>query len=197
MGRKLMRVPFDFKWELGEVWKGYLNPYYKKCPDCENGYTKDRINFQEFVNDLMWHSKLVEITTGLAGRVPRTPFGHDRYAAEKKIISAAGLDPEVWGICQTCKGHAIDPTTKEQYETWKSEEPPIGDGYQLWETTSEGSPSSPVFNTLDELCEWCEENATTFGSFKAKKSEWLKMLSEDNVYHSEGGFVFIQHHNGV
>lgn len=31
--------------------------------------------------------------------------------------------------------------------------PPKGDGYQLWETTSEGKPMSPVFATLDELCE--------------------------------------------
>ena len=51
-------------------------------------------------------------------------------------------------------------------------EPPKGEGYQLWNTTSEGSPISPVFETLDKLCEWCEVNATTFGKFKATKEEW-------------------------
>lgn len=69
--------------------------------------------------------------------------------------------------------------------------PPAGDGYQLWETTSEGSPVSPVFATLDELCEWCEKNATTFGSWKASKSEWKEMLSNDMVHHKEGNAIFI------
>ena len=30
-------------------------------------------------------------------------------------------------------------------------DPPNGDGYQLWETTSEGSPVSPVFESIDAL----------------------------------------------
>lgn len=68
---------------------------------------------------------------------------------------------------------------------------PKGEGYQLWETTSEGSPISPVFETLDELCEWCEENATTFGCSKARKEEWKEMLSTDFVYHKEGNAIFI------
>jgi hypothetical protein len=58
-------------------------------------------------------------------------------------------------------------------------EPPKGVGYQLWETMSKGSPISPVFRTLDELCEWCETNATTFANFKATKEQWKQMLSED------------------
>ena len=69
-------------------------------------------------------------------------------------------------------------------------EPPKGDGYQLWETTSEGSPVSPVFETLDELCEWCEDNATTFGDKKASKEEWKQMLSDGFVYHQEGNLIF-------
>jgi hypothetical protein len=30
-------------------------------------------------------------------------------------------------------------------------DPPIGDGWQLWETVSEGSPITPVFATAEEL----------------------------------------------
>ena len=69
-------------------------------------------------------------------------------------------------------------------------EVPKGEGFQLWETTSEGSPISPVFETLDELCEWCEDNATTVGSLKASKKEWKEMLSENFVYHKEKNLVF-------
>jgi hypothetical protein len=70
-------------------------------------------------------------------------------------------------------------------------EPPKGDGYQLWETTSEGSPVSPVFKTLDELCEWCERYATTFARFKATKEQWKQMLSDDFVFHKEDNIIFM------
>ena len=70
-------------------------------------------------------------------------------------------------------------------------EVPTGDGYQLWETTTEGSPISPVFETLDELCEWCEDNATTFASFKVTKEEWKEMLTNDFVHHKSDGILWI------
>lgn len=69
--------------------------------------------------------------------------------------------------------------------------PPTGDGFQLWETTSEGSPTSPVFATLDELCAWCETNATTFASETATAEKWREMLITDNVHHQNGNITFI------
>lgn len=39
--------------------------------------------------------------------------------------------------------------------------PPTGDGYQLWETVSEGSPISPVFATPEELATWMTRNRCT------------------------------------
>lgn len=53
-------------------------------------------------------------------------------------------------------------------------EPPTGDGYQLWETTSEGSPISPIFTTIEELAEWCEDGVTIFGFKKLSKGAWLE-----------------------
>jgi hypothetical protein len=70
-----------------------------------------------------------------------------------------------------------------EYEALR--EPPKGDGFQLWENTSEGSPVSPVFDTLDKLCEWASVNATTFAEFKATAEQWKSMLSEDFVFHKE------------
>ena len=53
-------------------------------------------------------------------------------------------------------------------------EPPSGEGFQMWETTSEGSPQSPVFKTLEELCTWLEETkASWFGNQTATKEEWF------------------------
>lgn len=39
-------------------------------------------------------------------------------------------------------------------------EPPEGPGYQLWENITEGGPISPVFESMDALVKWCEENET-------------------------------------
>jgi hypothetical protein len=96
--------------------------------------------------------------------------------------------------CHVCKGEGqffISPEVKETYENWEPVEPPTGPGYQLWETTTEGSPQSPVFETLDELCAWCEENATTFGRSTTSAEEWKRMLSEDFVIHQEGNAIFL------
>lgn len=95
--------------------------------------------------------------------------------------------------CFNCEGKGHTWPSKEverAYDEWKDFEPPKGDGFQLWETTSEGSPQSPVFATLDELCTWCATNATTFGSHRATAEEWRKMLDADFVAHTEGNMVF-------
>jgi hypothetical protein len=88
----------------------------------------------------------------------------------------------VWDFCYHCDdGRAWPAGVKEKYESWASFEPPTGDGYQLWETTTEGSPQSPVFSTLDELCAWCAECATTFANHRATVQEWREMLQEGEV----------------
>lgn len=43
MGREIRRVPLDFDWPLNKVWKGFINPHRKPCPEdqktCFNGIT--------------------------------------------------------------------------------------------------------------------------------------------------------------
>lgn len=102
---------------------------------------------------------IAEFGTGLAGR-ESSWLGHDaidRWQAEEKLIRAAGLDPETWGLCPTCKGHgSVEkyPGQRADAEAWEGEEPPTGHGWQLWETVSEGSPISPVFASAEALAEW-------------------------------------------
>lgn len=145
--------------------------------------------------DDQWPSPdMAELTTGLAGRGPFGRMGHDaidRMNAVDAIIKAAGLDPEKWGTCPACSGDGIEASLKAQYDAWEPTEPPAGEGYQLWETTSEGSPISPVFKALDELCEWAAVNATTFGRYHTTAAEWKRMLGDGMVYHQEGGNIFL------
>lgn len=55
-------------------------------------------------------------------------------------------------------------------------DPPTGEGYQLWETTTEGSPISPVFDSPEELAAWCALHATIFGSETMDYEQWLRMI---------------------
>jgi hypothetical protein len=79
--------------------------------------------------------------------------------------------------CATCKGDGTDPTDAETVslsEAWKPTPPPNGDGYQMWEDTSEGSPISPVFETPELLARWLADNgASSFGNDTATYEQWL------------------------
>jgi len=120
-------------------------------------------------------------------------LGHDSLNAHF-VIEAKAKKRGYPLVCNVCLGEGClwaSPAEKIAHEDWEPTEPPIGEGYQLWETTTEGSPDSPVFVSLDELCIWCAENATTFGSYKATAEEWKSMLSEEFVHHQEGNIIFL------
>lgn len=139
------------------------------------------------------------------------PNGYHPTAAEVNEWSLSGMahDSINNGVCvearckregvpYTCarcsgSGHVWPtPQIKQKYEDWEPEDPPTGEGYQLWENCSEGSPVSPVFTSLDDLCAWAAGGATTFGSFTATKEEWKKMLEDDFVHaQDERGNVFL------
>lgn len=68
-------------------------------------------------------------------------------------------------------------------------EPPIGEGYQLWEYTSEGSPQSPVFSSFHELCAWCEKNATIYADIKAPQERWKEIFKKAILLVEAGGMT--------
>lgn len=86
-------------------------------------------------------------------------FGHDAINASVVVRARCereGIEP----ICQTCDGHATVekyPGQRAEAEAWEPTDPPEGEGWQLWETVSEGSPISPVFATADELAVWMSD----------------------------------------
>jgi hypothetical protein len=59
--------------------------------------------------------------------------------------------------CQACGGHGsieVYEGQRAEAEAWEPEDPPAGEGWQLWETVSEGSPISPVFASAEALAQW-------------------------------------------
>jgi hypothetical protein len=84
----------------------------------------------------------------------------------------------VWGKCTSgCDEDGriwSSPEAKVAYEAWENFEPPAGEGYQLWENTTEGSPQSPVFDTPEKLARWlADNNASTFGHDTTTYEKWL------------------------
>ncbi|MGW4493777.1 hypothetical protein [Streptomyces sp. NPDC004376] len=90
-----------------------------------------------------------------------TGLGHD--AINVGVVISARCEREgVDDTCRTCDGHATIeayPGQRADAEAWEPTDPPKGDGWQLWETVSEGSPISPVFATADELAAWMSDPA--------------------------------------
>lgn len=104
-----------------------------------------------------------ELVLGLTGREPDQFFGYggsEAYAVMKAIIEAAGLNPETWGRCPTCSGEGSTPTAelRAAHEAWSPAEVPVGEGWQLWQTVSEGGPVSPAFETGEALAWWMSQN---------------------------------------
>jgi hypothetical protein len=73
--------------------------------------------------------------------------------------------------CPVCDGNGnVYPTI----------ELPDGKGYQLWETVSEGSPMSPIFDTPEGLARWlADNNASACGDTTLGYDQWLKFISGD------------------
>lgn len=212
--RTVKRVPLDFDHPRDEPWPGYVRPAARPCPAgdaCHNGYTAAGAYLETVVRDLLLAGcdaaagkpphpylretlsrapfptpDLAEVTTGLAGRAPFAPFGHDAidaWNATKAIVKAAGLDDDAWGICPACQGNARHPD--DSFDDWEATEPPVGDGWQLWETTSEGSPVSPVFETAEGLASWCATNQSQGyllhdPDSKVTYERWLAILTDED-----------------
>jgi hypothetical protein len=54
-------------------------------------------------------------------------------------------------------------------------------GYRLYETTSEGTPVSPVFPSLPELAGWCEDGAAVFAGHKWTRDQWLASFEDGSL----------------
>lgn len=100
-------------------------------------------------------------------------FGHDScnaWACVKAKAKRMGHDTE----CLACHSDGRlwpSPEAKHAYESWEPTEPPVGKGWQFWETVTEGSPQSPVFATPIGLENW---------------------LVEDQGYSREGARAFVE-----
>jgi hypothetical protein len=87
---------------------------------------------------------------------------------------------EVWPG-YICPDENFDDATGE-YIDWAPTEPPAGDGWQVWETVSEGSPITPVFPTADALVAHLSTVGTTWDQKayvgRLAKGPWRREAAE-------------------
>jgi hypothetical protein len=100
----------------------------------------------------------VDLAVRLVGEEPDPIWGFGGSATSRacrKISAALGL-PETWGYCPICDGEGSNPTPEQQaaYDAWSPAEIPTGEGWQLWETISDGGPVSLVFDNAEALAVW-------------------------------------------
>lgn len=110
-------------------------------------------------------------------------MGHDSINAG--IAVSARCKRDGFGdTCPACGGHGSTEAYEGQRaeaEAWEPAGPPTGDGWQLWETVTEGSPASPVFVSAEELAAWCEGNATVFADMRWTAGQWLASFVNDTT----------------
>lgn len=108
---------------------------------------------------------IIDLLAGIAGKAPNEighmiGSGNPEHALYKAIVKASGV-PE-WGSCEHCQGHGSNeryPGQRAEADAWERTPPPTGEGWQLWNTVSDGKPVSPVFGTAEELAEWLTTSA--------------------------------------
>jgi hypothetical protein len=102
--------------------------------------------------------------------------GLDQYLLSRRRCEALGHAFE----CTACggKGYVGTPDQTAAYDAWEPQDPPPGDGIQLWETASEGSPVSPVFadtpHGRQALAAWLSENHRLGGM--QDETTWLALI---------------------
>lgn len=190
MGREVKRVALDFDWPVGELWHGYVNPHYKECrANCQGGYSPLYKAIEPILRELVrvggTRSKAPvedaeQFISALTERERDPLFGsflNGEWVIAEKLFTLAGMDPDTATECKVCHGSGIDPDVKEAYEAWERFDPPAGEGWQLWSTTTEGHPMTPVFTTADELARYCaDEKVSSFGDETQTYLQWLEFF---------------------
>ena len=105
-------------------------------------------------------------------------FGHDSmncHVCVKARCERKGL-PHTCSACDGSGEYWPSQELKAKYEAWQPSPPPEGDGYQLWETVSTGSPVSPAFATKGELASWLAKYDTSATTGGTSEQGWMKFF---------------------
>jgi hypothetical protein len=197
------RVSLDFKWEIGRVWEGFINPWPGAmiCMACEGSGFNDPTKklFDTFET---WSRKLSKVEQAifldgysekelkmlLAGKL--LPHHANYFDIRQDMTEVRANRKNVLGYCEPCQGNGDvsndNPAVIQLYrgvnlfEEWTPIQPPTGSGWQLWTEGEMGSPASPVFQSAEELAKWCAKE------IRPSEAEWLQwILNQPNPQEME------------
>ena len=134
-----------------------LHPYLQNINNMMNGTHRNPLRPTEHF------LQLVEGLTGSKADSLLMFSTTDEWRLLNKLTELAGMDDK-WGWCTNCNGEGYIDTYEGQTadrNAWKPTEPPTGEGWQMWETVSEGSPVSPVMETPEDLAQWIADGGYT------------------------------------
>lgn len=118
-------------------------------------------------------------------------WGHDELNAAV-VVKARCVRDDLTLLCPTCEGRGAAeryPGQRAESAAWEPTAPPEGDGWQLWQTITEGSPVSPVFAAADALAGWMAANdeASSFAAAQAFIAEgWAPTAGTVGGLHLRG-----------
>jgi hypothetical protein len=77
--------------------------------------------------------------------------------------------------CASCKGrgYEADRSVSAKIARWRKTDPPAGEGWQIWETVTEGSPKTPVFATPEALARYCTSHCIMDPLSYARALKWI------------------------
>lgn len=123
-----------------------------------------------FAKGRLWRFQERGVEHPTAAQVNESLVSHDSLNAH--ICIQAKCERLGYAMtCPYCGGHGYTWPSKYQQmlcDTWQETEPPAGDGWQLWENVSDGSPISPVLPTQEAFIDYLvsegfsRENAEAF-----------------------------------
>lgn len=109
-------------------------------------------------------------------------FGHD--AINRWIlIETRAKRLGIYGKCKWCDGEgSLWPSDeyRKLSDEWERIDPPVGEGWQVWETVSEGSPITPVFATREALVDHLVEGGDGWDR-KRGEAGWSRDNAESFV----------------
>lgn len=116
-------------------------------------------------------------------------MGHDAINCAVVVRAScerAGV-PETCEICDGWGSLERYPGQRAEQEAWKPIDPPTGEGYQLWQTISEGGPCSPVFSTPEGLADWIIASRNDLHGSGTPRENLIQWIRKEGV--SAGSFI--------
>ena len=171
MSRELRMVPAN--WEHPKEWNPYRGEVYKPLL----GY-----DFEESFNNWREHDMpewLEHYDQWQVGK--KWDYGDKKYKNIPEKYSG-------WSYEKYAGPCPASPDPNDYMPQWSDEEKTH---YMMYETCSEGTPISGVFESKEKLCKWLEESgASAFGAETANYDWWLGVCNSNTSLIEIGNGIY-------